>query len=163
MNIVLYYNKSEKNKIDKSIEQVISLSGNFRDSVSILRPRIVIELDNFIDFNYVYIEDLHRYYFVDRVICVRDKIYLIECSVDVLMTYKEGIRSQTAFINRSSFIYDDYLKDNVIASEPNDITYKPVSTENCIKFDGYNVTEEIGVDEGQYDNIIFSGVFTQAV
>ena len=164
MNIVLYYNKSERNKMDKTIEEVIVLEGNFRDSVSILRPRIIIELDDFIDFNYIYIEDLHRYYFVNNVVCVRNNIYLIECSVDVLMSYKEDILKQIAFVNRSHSTHNKYIKDMVIAKEPSIINYQNVDTDGCIKFEGYvKIEDDVIVDGGQYDNIVFSGIFTQAI
>lgn len=154
MDIILYYNKSEKNKIDKDIEEIISLAGNFRDSVSILKPRIVIELDYLIDFNYIYIEHVHRYYFVNNIVCIRNNIYLIECSVDVLMSYKNDIMKQSAFVERSVNVYDTNIVDNKfinnVKKEIFDDLIIPNSNDGEIRFRSY------GLGEGDTINCVLS-------
>ena len=117
MIIKLYKNLSDKNVVDKSITQLGSdLSGTIREDCSVIDP--VIKIEDYTGFNlteanYAYIPDFGRYYFINNIVCLSDKIYELNMHVDVLMTYKEGIRSNTAVISRQENNYNLYLQDGV--------------------------------------------------
>ena len=49
MNIILYVNNSEKNKIGKNLTNDFSLSGTLRDATNIINPVILIELNEISD------------------------------------------------------------------------------------------------------------------
>ncbi|MBR2152208.1 MAG: hypothetical protein IJ944_02840, partial [Clostridia bacterium] len=68
MQITLYINSSEKNKIGKTLAVVDVLSGSVKQPCSITHPEILIEYSNPINFNYAYIDAYDRYYFVADVI-----------------------------------------------------------------------------------------------
>ena len=95
-NIVLYNNKSENHRIDKSdyLTVVKSVSGTFRESISIISPVFDIEMEEFPNFNYLYIYLFNRYYYVDDIELVRTKLYRIYCHCDVLMSFKNDIKKQ---------------------------------------------------------------------
>lgn len=50
--------------------------------------------------NYAYISDYGRYYFVDSVTIGRNGMYIVQLSIDVLMTYSDGIKKINATISR---------------------------------------------------------------
>ena len=129
----LYKNRSELNRVDKTlyIAEIGSIFGVFRETVSITNLTIVIEYNKFIDFNYIYIPTLNRYYFVTEVKIINNKLYEIDLTVDVLMSYKDAIKSTQAFIDRNEHTYNELLEDKKRVIETG---YDIVS---------YNVTNEL--------------------
>lgn len=141
MKIILYYNKSESIKVDKDIEEVLTVEGTFRTRVSILNPTIYLNIDFIpLNINYVYIEDLKRYYYVDNIIADVKDMYILKCSIDVLMTYKNYIKSQQAYVSRNQYVYNGYISDNYMTFLPSKVIEKDeVSIGNdCLKFNGYS-------------------------
>lgn len=120
IHISLYTNLSENNRVNKNIQYVTDLWGNFKDATSITSPTIIIERES-IDFNYVYIEQLSRYYFVEEVVSVRNGLWQVRLKVDVLMTYKDLIYQQQAYIARNETQQNAYLVDpeRLMRNEPN--------------------------------------------
>lgn len=113
MNISLYYNASENNRLDKSLTLISSLTGTLKDEeVSILRPTILVGSEDVLKSNYCYIEDFNRYYFIKNVNIHRQGLYILELEVDVLTTYKDQIREQTGIISRQENLYNLYLTDS---------------------------------------------------
>lgn len=116
MTLILYQNKSEYNKIDKDIVTVTTLTGTLKNSCSILAPVILIENETLINANYCYIPEYNRYYFITDITVVRNKLFQINCSVDVLMSFKDKIKEQTAIIARQEKLYNLYLNDDKLLS-----------------------------------------------
>ena len=104
MEITLYTNESEKNKLEKTITTSILLEGNLRDESSIINPIILIS-SNKEDipymYNYAYIPAFGRYYFITDIESVRTGIWRVSMHVDVLMSYKEQIKNLNVIINNS--------------------------------------------------------------
>ena len=104
MEITLYTNESEKNKLEKTITNSILLEGNLRDESSIINPIILIR-SNKEDipymYNYAYIPAFGRYYFITDIESVRTGIWRVSMHVDVLMSYKEQIKNLNVIINNS--------------------------------------------------------------
>ena len=104
MEITLYTNESEKNKLDKTITNSVLLEGNLRDESSIINPIILIS-SNKEDipymYNYAYIPAFGRYYFITDIESVRTGIWRVSMHVDVLMSYKEQIKNLNVIINNS--------------------------------------------------------------
>ena len=111
MEITLYNNASEKNKINKSLTSIITLTGTLRDESSIINPEILIEYNSPVGFNYCYIDEFNRYYFVDDAIVVRHNLIKLILSVDVLESFKSQILSQNVIIDKNTSDYDLYLPD----------------------------------------------------
>lgn len=110
----LYKNKSDKIVMNKNISQVGSrLTLHFKDESEIIRPTIIISRDVAIDsgVNYIYVEDLNRYYFVDE-ITLENQRYIIRCTVDVLMSHKEQIMGIQCVVGRNKNIYNMFLNDD---------------------------------------------------
>ena len=111
MQITLYNNVSEKNKIGKSLSVISVLDGTLRDTSSITNPEILIEYDNPVAFNYCFIDAFNRYYFVNDVIVVRAGLIKLILSVDVLESFKTQILSQSAIIEKNATQYEKYFSD----------------------------------------------------
>lgn len=116
MTIKLYKNLSDKVVVDKSITQVGSdITGTLREGCSVIDPVIKFEStvgSHLTDCNYAYITEFGRYYYINNIICT-GKLFEVHMHVDVLMTYKDGIRENSAVISRQERNYNLYLQDGV--------------------------------------------------
>lgn len=101
MNVTLYYNSSDVNRLNKNLNRAATYSGTLRNSCSILDPTIVIEAVDLSDVNYMYISDFNRYYFITGISVVQNNLWAITGHVDVLMTYNNNIRSCYAVLARA--------------------------------------------------------------
>lgn len=115
MNIILYTNTSEKNKVDKSLTKLgNTITGTLRSDCSIIDP--VIALENISDYitsaNYAYIQQFGRYYYINNIICT-GKLFELHMHVDVLYTYRSQIRACNAVVARQQSLYNLYLQDGV--------------------------------------------------
>jgi hypothetical protein len=112
--INLYKNTAENHRVDKTayLTAVGGLDGALRHDTNLVSPIILIYYERLPDFNYVYIAPFKRYYYVESVNIVRTNLYEISLSVDVLMTYREGIKKLDAFIVRNEHTYNDFLIDD---------------------------------------------------
>ena len=106
MDITLYTMGSEKNEIYKSLQNGNTLSGYLRGESSVVTPAFIIEHANPSQYNYCYIPDFGRYYFITDITSIRTGLWRISCSVDVLMSY------QSQILNLDVIVSDDSLPDN---------------------------------------------------
>lgn len=108
MEITLYKTSDENNKIDKTLSQPYNMTGSLRNESSVLRPSILIEIENPTNYNYMYIPEFGRYYFIKEMTSVRTNLWRLDCEVDVLKSYADGIKTLTVIIDKN----EDYSKTN---------------------------------------------------
>lgn len=109
MDITLYVNNSENRALSKSLSQPLVLSGSLREETSILNPSILFELDYPSTYNYCYIPDFHRYYFISNMTSVRTNLWRIDCSVDVLMSFRDEIMQLSIVTDNSEDSPERYM------------------------------------------------------
>lgn len=114
MKITLYQNVSERNQMDKTLTKVKDIDGKFKQSTNIMSPILVLSYATLPDFNYIYIEELARYYFVDSITSINEGLWQINCSEDVLKTYKTGIRNLDAYVERNENVYSNDIPDKYV-------------------------------------------------
>ena len=87
---------------------------------SIKNPIIDVEYASTFDFNYIYIPTFNRFYYISEPIILRKGLYRLECKVDVLMSFKNTILQQQAYISRQEFNHNDDVNDNelIVENEP---------------------------------------------
>ena len=121
MTIVLYQNISEFNAVDKNLTEIVTLSGTLREQSSIIDPAINIsDIDNYIgSINYAHIPEFNRYYFITNIDSVRGNLWRVSFHVDVLYTYREQIRANSAIIERNEHEYDLKLNDGLFQTQQN--------------------------------------------
>lgn len=112
-DISFYVNSSEKNKLDKTLTLITTLSGVLKESTSIIDPIIVIEgdLSAFTGCNYMQIDTFGRSYFVNNIRSVNNGLIEITAHVDVISTYKNAIRANSAIIRKQERKWNLYLND----------------------------------------------------
>lgn len=98
MTIKLYNTQSERNRITKTLTGEMSFTGTIRGESSILKPSITIQANNIVEFNYCYIPDFGRYYFIQDVVSLRVNVWELRLTVDVLMSHKSEILNSPATI-----------------------------------------------------------------
>lgn len=122
MKLKLYNNLSDKIVVDKNITQLGStLNGTLRENCSVIDPIIKVEGivgSNLTKCNYAYIEEFGRYYYVTNIVCVGN-LFELHMHVDVLMTYRGSIRSNSAVVSRQEKLYNLYLQDGVFKEQAN--------------------------------------------
>jgi hypothetical protein len=116
MVIKLYKTSSEKNRINKTITDEIVLNGYLREQCSVTNPVIKIEQSvNLSLYNYAYIEDFGRYYYITDIKTLRNNLWELSLDIDVLMTYKNDILNTVGLINHADL--NQYLHDtNIVTS-----------------------------------------------
>lgn len=113
--IILHRLNDERDRINKNLINVGVLFGNFKSPLGIKNIEIDIENYEIEDiYNYVYIPRLRRYYYVVDIQLVNNKFTRLILKEDVLMSWKELIKTQEAFITRyegstNKSIVDDRL------------------------------------------------------
>lgn len=122
MVVKLYKTSSENDRVVKELTEELSLTGTLRDSTSILNPTLTIEGDiDIASKNYAYIEEFGRYYFIDDIVSIRNNLWSVSMSVDVLMSYKDDILNLDCIIERQERKYNLYLNDSDILTYANPI------------------------------------------
>lgn len=118
MTIKLYHNESDKRTVNKTLTNEGPLTGAvIIDDTSILHPRLKVR-DNgiiMVQYNYCYIADFKRYYYITDITVSNGYIY-IDCDVDVLMSYANEIKAFNAVIKRQQFLCNYYLDDEKFKS-----------------------------------------------
>lgn len=100
--MILYNYKGQPNTINKKLTPLGTINVALRPELNVHNPTIKIQIHpNMYGFNYVYIDDFKKYYFVDNFRYVGGQTYLLTLSLDVLQTYKDVILQSTALIVES--------------------------------------------------------------
>ena len=89
-----------------------SLSCILKENCSILNPALFVDIGNPANYNYCYISDFGRYYYVNDWTYERGK-WLAQCSVDVMATYKTQIGASSQYILRASNDSDGSVLDTM--------------------------------------------------
>ena len=118
---------STTKKRNSTLIPTLSRSVNcvLKDGCSIINPVLIFERRNVgKSYNYVYISDFGRYYFVDDIVYDGAQI-IYSCSCDVLASFKEEIGIHQHYVTRSASKKNEYVIDN----------YYPVTTEVVTEYE----------------------------
>ena len=117
MQISLFRCTAENNRVDKTdfITNRFPIDGTLRSESSVIDPIIVIEKGNvtLYDYNYMYIADFKRWYYINDIISIRNNLWEIHAHVDVLYTWgadiknMEGIADKLEGYNEANVYFDD--------------------------------------------------------
>lgn len=116
MTIKTYRFLGDSRKIDKTLTLVRTYSNaDIVGDMSIQSPIISLQLDSFTDvinFNYIYIPELRRYYYVENSTIREDGFVQIQCRVDVLKSFKTDILASTQYVDRQENKCSYQVPDN---------------------------------------------------
>ena len=77
MNLTLYRINDDKNVINKTLGDGVTIPIMLKSDVNIVQPTLVLsdlEMYNFNNFNYCYIDVLNRFYFIDVVTIMNNRL-----------------------------------------------------------------------------------------
>lgn len=113
MQLKLYKSLDEKNRIRKTLTCELALNGALRDNSSVIKPTILIQTDP-LDYNYAYIPEFGRYYYITNITAFRKNAWLIDLKCDVLMSYADDIYKLRALIDREETKSQQYVSGDFV-------------------------------------------------
>lgn len=104
MTIRLYKTFDQKEKLNKTLTNEKTVTGTLKTKMSIIKPSILLHNSNinFADYNYCYIVDFDRYYFIDDIMIETANLYELKLSEDVLMSFNADIKNMTVEIMQAT-------------------------------------------------------------
>ena len=103
MTVIFFKYNDIKNKINKTLENGLTVNNVvIQNDFDITAFELLIKDTNFnSEYNYCYIQDLERYYFIESVEKMNGSIYKIGLTVDVLKSFSTQIENINAIIVKS--------------------------------------------------------------
>lgn len=107
-NLKLYKNTSENDDVVKNLTDEKIVAGFTRTVVDMLHPVIQLAGIEINIYNYCYVQELQRYYYIENVTAAPNGIYTLSMRVDVLMTYYDDIMASSGLITKNRE-YNPYM------------------------------------------------------
>lgn len=127
MEIKLYKTSSPRKKLVKDLTDGITLVGTLRAQSSVMSPAFTVQDTAVVGYNYCYIPDFGRWYYINGIDALRANLYKLSLGIDVLMTYAAQIRNNYAivdkveslgaaynYINDGSWVNTNRMKQSII-------------------------------------------------
>lgn len=114
MKLTYYNNTSDARYINKSIMQINQnpIHIEILENTSVAKPTFKMkDNDLYMTANYCWVDTLRRYYYIDNITLSNGYAYL-ECTCDVLMTYKGELAKRSPYVRRSENKYNLYQIDD---------------------------------------------------
>lgn len=117
MKVDLYKNTCEENAIEKIIVDKKTIEGTLKNTIDITNFSVIFNFfKDWNNYNYVYIEKLKRYYFVESKRIVNNSLVEYDLIEDVLMSFKDLIRQQNILLTESELAFNgsknSYMAEN---------------------------------------------------
>ena len=101
MQVTLCNTPSERNIINKVIQDVISVNATIKGELSVENPVLILDYTgDSNNINYMRIPELHRTYFINEIIKLTGQRYEVHGKSDVLESFKNDILNMNCIINK---------------------------------------------------------------
>lgn len=123
--VTLMTTSDDPRKVNKTLSELKTISCELKENTDMLDPILKISEKNMANIskcNYLYIPIFKRYYFVTNIKLCVGQYAEIQCHVDVLHSFKDGINDINTFIVRQEKTYNKYIVDE----------HRPVRVERII-------------------------------
>ena len=119
MEVKLCYNSSDNRCINKNIIDGEVISGTLRTSTSIISPVITFESNSPLRYNYAYIAEFRRYYYIKNVTSARNNLWEVQFEIDPLMSFKADICALKVVVDKQSNESngDEYIDDSSLVTD----------------------------------------------
>lgn len=120
VTIQFYKYTGRPRTVNKTLGESTDISGVLRDNFNMIKPVITIRKQDVSNFNYCFIPDFNRYYFIEEVTLQNKNEYEMQLSLDVLKTYESEILAATGRVTESD-TPDPYIsnRETVFDRQPN--------------------------------------------
>lgn len=123
MNMILYQYNGDPRVLNKYLTQIATVDIiAITNDTDILAPSIIISTRAF-NFNYVYIPNFNRYYYVNDIKLMSSERVQLNLAVDVLMSHKSAIYNTRVIADRSASNSDPYIIDDKVGSRDKSQVY----------------------------------------
>lgn len=119
MTISLLSTTDSPNVVSKATTSVAVVTGTLRAPSSVTDPVIQIERASPVGFNYFYVLEFNRYYFLKNVTVGTNGLITIRGHVDVLKSFDSQIRRSTGIAVRQEFTWNLYIDDGTYKAQQN--------------------------------------------
>ena len=119
MEVQFFYNLSDSRVINKRLINGDNIGGQARDEVDIISPIILFDKEDVLKYNYAYIDEFQRYYYITDRNAYRDGLWEVTFSVDVLMSFRTDINRLDVVVDKQSMIEhgNEYIDDSSLVAE----------------------------------------------
>lgn len=124
MILTLYKTESAPNVIGKELTDPLSITINLKATTNVIDPQLLLGKRtgvNYLDYNYVHIDALNRYYHIDSIESVNGSMFKLALRCDVLETYGDGILGSNCRYKRK-VESGDYFVEGLNESDKSVIT-----------------------------------------
>ena len=136
MLITFYKIDEPNNKLVKTLIGGFQVDATLYEPYSLEQPQVILSTA-YDDYNYAYIEDYDRYYFVGEPIMDHDGLIIYPFMIDVLMSNKDQILDLEATIQRQEYNFNEYINDGTFIPDTREFI-------QCINFtNGFNDSGEL--------------------
>lgn len=151
-SIKLYTFNKKVNSTAQPSGSATDVSGIMIDNTSILRPSFRLQLSGVPSYNYAYISDFGRYYFIDDW-QIDNGFWIVSMHCDVLASFKTEILGGTHYVLRSASSSDGTIVDNLypmkgptqlIKHSYSESPFKKTETCSIVGFINNSSTEKFG-------------------
>lgn len=108
MKIEFYNTQSSNNTINKLLTDKKEYDIKFKDIADMINPVVQLKSEDLIMYNYAYIPNFKRFYFVQKTELFPNNIYTILLKCDVLESFKDEILSCEGYISQQANINKYY-------------------------------------------------------
>lgn len=125
MTITFYTLSCEPEYVNKLSYLTVrgSFEGFLRDGSNLLNPSFTIDTTNILLdailplVNYFYVTEWNRYYYITDLSVISNKLWSLSGHVDVLYTYQQQIKANSAIIARQEYQYNLEIMDSKLVVE----------------------------------------------
>ena len=151
MELILYSAFSKRRNSTKRPTSGQSRQVEFKAPTTVENPTFLLSGVN-VGFNFCYVPSWDRYYFVENFRVGNTNHFEIDCSTDVLATFKDTILSSYQFVERSSSNYNVMFNDSLV-STTQQVTNRQVKQLTGLGFSYNNHCFGIRIAGGDSDGI----------
>lgn len=123
MIIELYKNNSDNNVVNKNITKVGELDVRLKEPVERENPQILVSGHIDDSYDYLYIPEFSRYYYVEYKRQYSENVYLINARIDVLKSFRDKILQARALVNHSGNLNNNYINDSTWVADVRNTTH----------------------------------------
>lgn len=103
----------DQRNLTKTLQNGTNVNCEIYENCSIYNPRFILDYkSSYINFNYAYVADWNRYYFITGQDLQAGKKVILRCHCDVLNSFGSQLMNSQFRIKRSESRYDPYIPDN---------------------------------------------------
>lgn len=100
MNLQIGVCLDDGRTVDKTFTVNATITGQVKNNVDIINPVFIIATPSDLNINYCYCSDFGRYYYVDNVEVMTGGKVALNCRVDVLKSFANGIKDLNCIIDK---------------------------------------------------------------